>query len=240
MALVKIEMVKTKNILLIHTRASNVVTRFQKEFDNNTRIFGLSLFDIISIPYTLPSSDYYIVTSANAVAFLPNQLNNIIAVGEATREALSKAGLQYLDINAETFADLGHHTELILSNNVTHLCGIDRSQNAQEVSKKLSIESAPIYEAILKETIAQQLTDILEKAKPDIVVFFSPRSARVFSSLFTTHDDCDTLLDYKPFACGLGLSDVVIDALNSDIFEEKIAAEIPTRQAMIKALKEIL
>lgn len=231
---------KNAHIVLIHSRPQDVEPFF-KDHLPDCDVTALSLVDIEPVDFTLPVADLYLITSANAVQFLPNNSNGtMIAVGEQTKESLCEAGIQCEDVaygtNAELHADMARYK----GKKIVHLCGIDRSPDGQTLSNDFDVKVVPVYKAVLKTQIPDIVLNALKNSKKIIFVFFSARGAQAFVSLFTSYKDCAKLTHYKEFKEAVAISARVSDSLDHELMSNIDVAGSPDRHSILKLIQHKL
>ncbi len=184
------------------------------------------------------------LTSANGVrafaAVSDVRTLPVFAVGPATAEAAREAGFAGVSAAA---GDVESLAELISQSKpasiVLHLAGSERAGDLVEalVRKGVKARRAVIYDAVEIEDLAPGAKAIL--ADPDekpAVVFFSPRSAR----LFLAQAKRAALLDRLKDCLALCLSDEIAAAIRAEKWSAIRVATGRDGEAMLRLVTEVI
>lgn len=223
-------------LVLIHSRPEQVLSEFKRHLTEFDRIEAFSPFHIRFINYDIPSANYYMITSANAVDFLPeNFVGNLIAIGDQTRQALDHKNISYDPQIYSIIDDMRHHKDRFYNQSLAHLGGRDRSPASINLSNEWGITHVPLYEAILIREMDEALRAFITSCESLVFVFFSARCAQGF----TTMMDCAKLTYNKDAWRAVCISERVSDSLDKAFFAQVHTAPLPNREAVIKIIKDV-
>jgi uroporphyrinogen-III synthase len=182
-----------------------------------------------------------LITSANGVrAFAElSQTRDlpVLTVGEASAEAARKAGFKDVisaDGDAQALARLAIDTLDPADGTLFHAAG---TVTAGELEATLSaadfdVRRTPLYEAVPAENLSSATRTALESGTLDAVLFFSPRTAKVFVRLLYEEGITHVCRGIEAVC----LSQAVASALQGIVWAGVRVAERPERAALLAAL----
>lgn len=199
------------------------------------------MLEIVPVSTPLPDLSKYqalAFTSAQGVRVLAAKTDNrtlpVYAVGEATANAAHEAGFN----NVTTAdGDLGALNRLLMqvkaqdNRPVLHVCGVHTA--GEVIAKEFTVERLPLYEAKAADKLSAECLKALDEARLDAVLFFSPRTGRIFAELLEKYGRTRAILPIN----ALCLSDSVVESVESLPWRSVRAAPAPD-MAGIMALLE--
>ncbi|WP_417316586.1 uroporphyrinogen-III synthase [Emcibacter sp.] len=202
------------------------------------------MMDIRFLPFDPPAelSTYQAVifTSANGVrAFrhhFPDITLPVYAVGPATAAEARAKGFTQIKSGSR---DVDKLAELITNDPdmdknrpLLHVAGTVVAGDLAKLLQKvgLRLDRWPLYEAESLNQLSDGTLQALDQGKIDAVVFFSPRTARIFLELVHKAGREETLKQIK----ALCLSDAIMDVIQSVAWKEVRVAPEPNQQSLFR------
>ncbi|MAU41212.1 MAG: uroporphyrinogen-III synthase [Kordiimonas sp.] len=215
---------------------------------NLTRLGHSSLIDpLITIEPCGPGKinlslyEAVLLTSANGARALARTTDKrdipLFAVGEATANAARAAGfttIQTAGGDVHTLTQLVSHSLSPQSGPLLHVAGKTIAGDLQGQLKKwhFQVDRIVLYTARPADSFSTATIDELHKGSLNSIVFYSPRTARIFKKLITQYDLGHRLATIS----ALCLSHAVVEQLKPLTFKDVITADNPTTQALFAPL----
>ena len=189
--------------------------------------------------------DAVMMTSANAPARFVERdsaCKTLLAlpcfcVGEHTAAVARQAGFSDVRTSAGNGLDLAEAVRAALQppQSVLHIAGADIASAGRDQLAAWGYAVIPwqVYRAIPATVLSPRLLQTMREGGIDAALFFSPRTAALFSELVERHEVascCQSLT-------AIGLSEVVVGALRGLPWRLIVAAESPTEEDMIVSLQ---
>jgi len=180
-----------------------------------------------------------IVTSANGIrafaAVCDNRDLKVYAVGDATALAATEVGFASVESAEGDAVTLEAHLTARIkpaSGWLLHIQGRDVTGDLDKslISKGYNVRSAVLYRAETASEFSEEVCNLLASRKIDVILFFSPRTAKTFVRLVREAglaDRCDTIF-------AICLSAAVAEAGSALIWSGVHIAATPDRAAMLR------
>jgi uroporphyrinogen-III synthase len=196
-----------------------------------------------------PPSDFA-ETLATSQAVLLTSVNGARAFAEAS-EPRSKPIFAVGDTTAATAEGLGFTNVVSASGDAAalsalvrerldpgkgpllHVCGAEVA--GDPAPDGFEVRRVVLYEARAADTLPDSARAALEARAVDVATFFSPRAAEVFATLVTDAKLADTCRSVSAVA----ISDAALRPLEALPFARAVAAERPTRQAVLDEIDRL-
>ena len=201
----------------------------------------LAIKPVVSVPPDFTSFAALLITSANALAMLPDvarreaQQLPCLCVGDATAAAARAAGFTEVHSAKGAGADLAQLVQRHFPQShahFLHICGAETDSTVQTLlhAAHYQVTSWVVYQAIPQTAFSPTLSEALAQNFIKVVLLFSPRSAHIFVTL--AHQ---AKLDLRTL-WAISLSPAVAAALDSWPGQSAIA-DMPTEDALIACLQ---
>ena len=195
------------------------------------------MMEIINLPVILPDLKKFsglVFTSANGVRAFGKISSDrtlpVYAVGEATADETTRAGFKTAHNCGGTLESLNSYLAQHQITNVLHLSGTHIAGNV--IAGGAPVPRLALYEGRAAESISPALAELLKKGDIAKILFYSPRTAKIFTNLVKKHDMATNI----GVCTALCLSDSVVNFL-SDLPWKKIeVAAAPDRAHILRLL----
>lgn len=182
-----------------------------------------------------------IITSGNAVAYLDacDKTKPVFAVGTRTADKLRAAGFSLIAGAVERSSEL----PVLITPYVKPEAGILLHLTSHYVRDDFymtlkaagyTLDQCFVYKADAVEHFSYETCAALKNSQKKLVLFYSPRSARLFQELMIKHNIIPQPLDIQ----ALCFSAAVADSCGKDVFGRILTASSPTHAAMLRILAE--
>ncbi|MDZ4741133.1 MAG: uroporphyrinogen-III synthase [Alphaproteobacteria bacterium] len=194
----------------------------------------------------LSHTDALVLTSANGARAAAQRTSNrtipIFAVGPATATQAAQAGFQFVSQSGGHGVEgLTSHIRSILDPKASALLHLTGSAVAGDLAGALKaqgfqVRSQKIYEATPAKLLPAALSSALTAGHIDAAMFFSPRTAAIFSDLVSQTG----LGPACASVTALALSPSVAKSLATLTFRKVLVAHSASAQSMLKLLETLL
>lgn len=184
-----------------------------------------------------------LATSANGIRALERATQirdvRVLAVGPQTAEAARLAGFKHVENakgDAATLAEAAARWAKPQDGALLHTQAQETKGGLPERLRALGydVRTVVLYEAVAAESLPQEASDALQSGALDAVMFYSPRSARVFFNCVVNAGIAQTTSALS----ALCISQPTADALRPLVFRELLIAARPDQEAMLRLVAE--
>lgn len=184
-----------------------------------------------------------LATSANGIRALeratPRRDMRVLAVGPQTAQAARLAGFANVENaagNAATLAEAAARWAKPEGGALLHVQGQETQGGLSERLRTLGydVRSAVLYEAAAVESLPQEAAEALQAGTLDAIMFYSPRSARVFFKCVVNAGIAQTTSGVS----ALCISKPTAEGLRPLVFREVLTAARPDQEAMLRLVAE--
>lgn len=193
------------------------------------------MLDIVPEHFEWPTMiQALIITSANTVPLIPvDPALPVFAVGDATAAAAKAAGFQNIESAGGDARDL----QALLSQRtwqpdipVVHAGGADLAATLSIPG--VPVRHIPVYKARAAETLPDEFIETLDQGAFDAILFFSPRTGRIFSHVLGEYGRTGRLTGTK----ALCLSGSVVESVKDLPWADVRSARHPNMAALLALL----
>ncbi len=195
-------------------------------------------------PLSLAGVQAILCTSANGVRALARASTArdvpVFAVGDATARAARAAGFAEV---ASASGDVDDLARLVIrrlrpaAGKLVHVAGSDVAGDLAGAlgAAGFAVERAVLYEARAMEALSPVTARLIGGGEIDLALFFSPRSAAIFSRLVTTAAVGQGLMA----TVAISISRAADAALSSLPFSERLVTDTPTQAALLTLVEQL-
>lgn len=206
---------------------------------------------ISPIPYpdhafqNLESFDAILITSQQTAPFLPRTLRSskkpILAIGTSTQQSLLNQGFDVFHTAQQDSASLKEWIDSsdlkVQSQNdhlrLLHIGGAEVSKDFRKhIGQAYNVTHIPVYKASAATQIIPKSIKSLKDEQIGFVLFYSPRSARIFENLCVQEELTYTLKQIQ----ALCLAPSVLKSLSRDYWKDVRVAKTPTTSSLLELL----
>jgi uroporphyrinogen-III synthase len=199
----------------------------------------------VEIPGGLGGIGALVFTSMNGASAMakriPEELLSVpvFTVGGRTAEAARRVGFNELIVGpgqARELVPLITGFEGKIDGRIVHISGEDVRTDVAALlrAEGLAAERLAAYRMVAQSGLSDEAVSAIRKRQLDAVLFFSPRSAKLFATLIEA-GELTASLDQT---VAIALSDAVAGPLRDLSWAEIRVARRPNRQAMLKLLED--
>lgn len=183
-----------------------------------------------------------LITSANGVRALARLTNErdiaLVTVGDASAEEAKRRGFTKI---SSSDGDLSHMVEWIRTHldpqkgSLLHIAGSVVAGDVQNMLEPLGfkVNRLVCYDAKPLKTLPKTVKDALTQGEIDTVLFYSPRSGRIYVECLQREDINHSVKSM----CALCLSPNVAEEIADLPWKEIVIAESPTQDALLALIK---
>ena len=202
----------------------------------------LKLVDLNSKLPNISDFLYIIISSKNGVRVFANKYDErdicLYVIGEGSAEEAYKQGFNNVIIGGKDAADLCKKIKSELGTNSGKFLYISAVDQSYDITSELrdygyNIEKLVLYEVIAKSNLDEGLLNNIEDGIIDCVLFFSPRSAAIFSSLIKKAGKGDIVKEVRAFCISRSIAKKANELKWKMVY---VSAE-PNKRSLIELLK---
>lgn len=178
-----------------------------------------------------------LLTSVNAVEFLPEGQPLVLAVGDKTAQAACDAGFAYVHSAGGCVDDLHELALKMLKPDlgpIMHFCGQDVTGDLVEKlqTQGFKAERHVVYSAQGVENLTKSLQTHLKQGDVRSALFFSPRTATVFMQNLNRAGLMSAINDVTAVC----MSSAVAEPLSAGDWKKILIAEHPSQDALLNLI----